>query len=331
MTLRWFVTGAAGFIGSNVCRYLLNAGHAVTGFDNFSSGKRANIDRLSSGNGPFDFIEGDVRDAAGLKTSMAEVAPDVVLHLAAQVKVQESILDYTGTNAVNVGGFLNAIAATHQVGAGRFLFASSCAVYGNNDAFPLNEDSRVDPISPYGLSKLVDEQYADVLRPTLDGMELAAFRFFNIYGPWQDAAGGYAAVIPKWIDLMLAGKRPVIFGDGSATRDFIFVEDVARLIETVATFDGALPAHLYAVCTGHPTSLNDLYRKVVDGLARCGQKTSRMEPDHQPWRDGDIVHSLGDPSRAVALLGYRPAYDLRTGIDAILREQHGLVPVEPAV
>lgn len=324
MPHKWFVTGAAGFIGSNVCRHLMDAGHIVTGFDNFVTGRRDNVDRLAGAPGAFSFVEGDIRDGAGVASAMRAAGPTRVLHLAAQVNVQESVHGYVLTDAVNVGGFLNAVEAAHAAGAGRFLYASSCALYGNNDAFPLSEESQPMPISPYGLSKLIDEQYADVLRPVLTGMDLVGFRFFNIYGPWQDATGGYAAVIPKWIELLLAGKRPIVFGDGSATRDFCFIGDLARLIEAVADHAGPPPANLFTVCSGQPTSLLDLYATIVSALRSFGHRPPSAGPEHKPWRDGDILHSLGDPGRAERLLGIRPQYSLKDGIAAILREQHGM-------
>ena len=225
MTETWLVTGAAGFIGSNLSSHLLEAGERVVGFDNFASGTKANVERLSAAEGDFAFVEGDIRDADAV--IKAARGARVVVHLAAQVAVQESIEDFAYTDSVNVGGFLNVLSAAGGAKAETFIYASSCAVYGDAPALPLPEGEPPRPLSPYAVSKLADEHYAGVIDQSLAGTALLGFRLFNIYGPWQDASGGYAAVIPKWIECCLEGRRPVMFGDGEASRDFCFVGDVA--------------------------------------------------------------------------------------------------------
>ncbi|MSO92246.1 MAG: SDR family NAD(P)-dependent oxidoreductase [Rhodospirillales bacterium] len=318
----WFVTGAAGFIGSNVVEHLLRAGETVVGFDNFATGTRKNVERLQRAGSRFTFVEGDIRDAATLERSAQGAG--AVVHLAAQVRVQESFRDYAYNNAVNVDGFLNALKAAAAARARAFIYASSCAVYGDNPALPLRETSDVRPLSPYGVSKLANEGYAAVLDPELAETTLVGLRFFNIYGPWQDARGAYAAVIAKWLEACLRGERPVMFGDGSATRDFCFVDDVARLIAGVGRTNRKRPHGIYNVGTGEKTTLTELFAALADALAASGKRLAFDSPRGEPWRAGDIVHSLADVTRARAELGFAPATDIRAGLGRILALQHGI-------
>lgn len=318
----WFVTGAAGFIGSNLAAHLLALGGRVVGYDNLSTGRRANVERLEAAGRKFTFIEGDVRDAGAVEKAMAGAS--VAVHLAAQVTVQDSIRDYVNNDSINVGGFLNALRAAGRAGVGTFVYASSCAVYGDNPDLPLAEGAPSRPSSPYGVSKLADEQYAQVLDPSFPDMTLVGLRLFNIYGPWQNAAGGYAAVIPKWIDRCLDGERPVMYGDGTASRDFCFVGDVAALIAGVGGRTGKRPHRVYNVGSGAKTTLRELFRTVVRCLGRVGRDLPFDSPERKPWREGDIVHSLAGVARARRELGFRPRVRLAAGVQKLLAEQYGL-------
>ena len=322
MSLNWLVTGAAGFIGSNLCAHLLERGHRVTGLDNLVTGNRENVDRLEAMGAPFRYIQGDIRDTDIVSDAARDA--DVVVNLAAHLIVQDSFADFRYNASVNIDGFLAVMEAAHKAGAARFVFASTCAVYGNNEALPLGEESAAEPISPYGLSKLVNEHYAAVLRDRMLPMELIGLRFFNIFGPWQDSKGGYAAVIAKWIELLLNGEEPVMYGDGSASRDFCFVGDVAALIEAIATRSEPLETPLFTVCTGTPTDLKTLYDTIVRSLEGAGAPVAFSKPRQEPWRAGDILHSVGDPRLAERTLGFRPSCSLSAGVRRILAEQYGL-------
>ncbi|MEX2642220.1 MAG: NAD-dependent epimerase/dehydratase family protein, partial [Acetobacterales bacterium] len=301
----WLVTGAAGFIGSNLSAYLLARGDRVTGLDDLSTGTEANIGRLRErGGDAFAFVRGDIRDPAAVRAVLGGV--DVVAHLAAQVSVPKSFDDPCYTDSINVAGFLSVATAAEEAGVARVIYVSSCAIYGDNPALPLAETEAPRPLSPYAVSKLANELYADTLRSRTHGPDLVGLRLFNIYGPWQDHRGGYAAVIPKWIELCAAGERPVLFGDGSATRDFCFVDDVARLIAGIGGREERTPHAVYNVGTGVATSLTDLFAGIRDALAARGVSLPFDGPGKQPPRHGDIVHSLADIGRARADLGFEP-------------------------
>jgi UDP-N-acetylglucosamine/UDP-N-acetylgalactosamine 4-epimerase len=320
--MKWLVTGAAGFIGSNLAAHLLELGDAVIGIDDFASGTRRNVDRLERTGSGFRFVEGTILDAALVTRAMA--GADAVVHLAAQVSVQRSFDDVAHTNAVNVAGFLEVHRAATAAGVPRFVYASSCAVYGDNPALPLTERSEPRPLSPYAVSKLADEHYAEALRPRNPGTDPVGLRFFNIYGPWQDHRGGYAAVIPRWIDACLRGERPILFGDGSATRDFCYVGDLAAVIAHIGRHGVTGPHRLFNVGTGIATSLDELYRAVARALAMRGVRPPEQGPEHRPWRAGDILHSRGDVARMRRDIGKPAATDLVGGIGKLLEEQYGL-------
>ena len=322
MTETWLVTGAAGFIGSNLSSLLLEAGERVVGFDNFATGKKANVERLGAAGGDFTFVEGDIRDSGAVMKAARDAR--AVVHLAAQVAVQESIRNFAYSDSVNVGGFLNVLSAAGGAEAETFIYASSCAVYGDNPALPLTESELPRPLSPYAVSKLADEHYAGVIGQSLAGTSVAGFRFFNIYGPWQDAGGGYAAVIPKWIECCIEGRRPVMFGDGGATRDFCFVGDVAALIAEMGKRPGAQPLGVYNVGTGTETTLGHLYDTITGALRDKGINLPFDAPEQKPWRDGEIMHSRADITLARDELGFQADVDLAEGIRRMLSEQYGL-------
>lgn len=321
MPQTWLVTGAAGFIGSNVCARLLQDGDRVVGIDNFTTGKVENVARLEKLGGQFSFVRGDVRDPGVLVRAAGRA--DVVVHLAAQVAVQRSIENFTENDAINVGGFLNVLAQVGDLSAAAFIYASSCAVYGDNPNLPLAETMRPNPLSPYGLSKLVNELYAGLLDGRMAGTRLVGFRFFNIYGPWQDASGGYAAVIPRWIELCLKGERPIMFGDGTASRDFCFVDDVARLISLAGRMPDKLPHGIYNVGSGRATELRALFAAIVEAVRASGVTVPFDDPETHPWRSGDIVHSLADTSKTQRELGFSADTSLQEGLRVLLHEQYG--------
>lgn len=301
--MKVLVTGGAGFIGSHSVECLLAGGHHVRVLDNLSSGRRENLpdhDHL-------EFLRGDVRDAAN--TAAACAGMDACLHLAAQVSVTRSIEDPPQSAEHNILGHVCMLHAARGAGIRRFVFASSAAVYGDPESLPLHEDSRLAPMSPYGLEKRVDEQYAALFRD-LHGFSSLGLRYFNVYGPRQDPASPYAGVISRFTERLLNGQRPVVFGDGGQTRDFIYVADVARANAAALASDATGVCN---VATGQSTSLLQL----LDVLARITGRAA--EPDFEPAREGDIRHSLGDPGRLGSLLGVQAGYTLEEGLNELVR------------
>jgi UDP-N-acetylglucosamine 4-epimerase len=323
----WFVTGAAGFIGSNLCAHLLRNGHEVVGLDNFSTGTPANIARVAAlGGSRFQFVEGDILDKLLLERTIVPSA--VMAHLAAQVSVQHSLDDVAYTNSINVAGFLAAHSAAATVGVRKFLYASSCAVYGDNTDLPLSEDAVPRPLSPYAVSKLVNEYYAEVLCQRYPELDAIGLRFFNIYGPWQDHRGGYAAVVPRWIDALMCGERPILFGDGGATRDFLFVGDLAATLERIGTSETISDRRrVFNIGTGAATSLIELYEVICSELHKCGVSLPQGGADFRAWRTGDIVHSRADITRIKDASCIVASTTLARGVANILDEQYGLRPI----
>lgn len=319
MSKTWFVTGAAGFIGSHLCAQLLAGGARVIGFDDFSTGNRVNVDRAAAvAPAAFEMIEGDIRDRGAVDAAISSA--DVVVHLAAQVSVPASFVDPIVSDSINVGGFLNVLTAAGEAMAATFVFASSCAVYGDNPALPLNEDARPRPMSPYAVSKLSNEYYARALAPSYPATRMVGLRLFNVFGPWQNAEGGYASVIPRWLALCAGGNRPDVYGDGTATRDFCYVGDVANFIETVGTSDAPVNA-VYNVGSGTATDLMELFAIISKTLRRHGVDLDFASPAIKPDRPGDILHSYADVSRAAADLGCRAAVSIEQGITKIVETQ----------
>lgn len=322
---RWLVTGCAGFIGSNLAAYLLERGHMVSGLDNFFSGKRANIDRLEKQYGNrFTFNEGDINDRRAL--SLALDGCGTIAHLAAQVSVVRSIDMPEETHEVNTTGFMSVIQEASKAGTNRLVYASSCAVYGDNDALPLKEDSELRPMSPYSSSKLANEAYASGFAVVAPELTMTGLRFFNIFGAWQDAAGGYAAVIPKWIGLLMEGREPVLFGDGSATRDFCHVDNVCEAISLAAERDPQSSNPVFNIATGVAKPLGTLYETIVSALRDHGVDVQHREPRKEPPRPGEILHSHGSPDRAEEVLGFRPKIGLDEGLRRTLAQEYGLTP-----
>ncbi len=319
----WLVTGSAGFIGSNLCARILAGGGNVVGLDNFATGKQENVARvMAEAGGRYRFIDGDICDrqlVAGLLQGI-----DAVVHLAAQGSVQKSFADVGHNNRQNIDGFVSVLSAAGEKGVPRFIYASSCAVYGDTEELPIGEGLCPRPLSPYASSKLLNDLLAGNLRHLYPATSFSGLRFFNIFGPWQDPLGDYAAVIPRWIDRCISGQRPIVFGDGSATRDFCYVGNVCDLVIRVGSGQAGPAQGVYNVASGTATSLTALCTAVLDALRGRGVALPFDGPEHLPWREGDIVHSLGDIKSAQRDLGFSPALDLRQGIDAILDEQYRL-------
>jgi len=323
LTGTWLVTGGAGFIGSNLCASILASGGNVVGLDNLSTGKRENVDRLLGiAPGRYRFVEADVCDRQQVFALLDGV--DTVVHLAAQGSVQKSFADVAYNNRQNVDGFVSVLTAAADKGVPRFIYASSCAVYGDTQDLPIRESHCPHPLSPYASSKLMNDLLAQNLAHLYPKTKISGLRFFNIFGPWQDPYGAYAAVIPRWIDRCMSGQQPIVFGDGSATRDFCYVGNVCDLVIRIGRGQAGEARGVYNVASGKATSLASLCDTVMDVLRRGGVQMSFAGPEQLPWKDGDIVHSLGDIGLAGQALGFTPMVGLRDGIEAIIKEQYSL-------
>ena len=320
---RFLVTGVAGFIGSHLLERLLVLGQDVVGLDNFETGRRQNLADVRARVGEeawsrFSLIEGDIADAD--TAAHAVEGADVVLHQAALGSVPRSIADPMRTHRANIDGFLTMLLAARDAAVGRFVYASSSSVYGDHPGLPKVEAETGRPLSPYATTKVVDELYADVVARTY-GTTVVGLRYFNVFGPRQDPDGPYAAVIPRWIGELLAGKRPTIHGDGATTRDFCFVDNAVQAnLLAATTTDGEALNQAYNVAVGERTSLNELFRLIRDGLAsRTGSsRLAALEPVYDDFRPGDVQHSLADVGKAVRRLGYRPDFTLPEGLDVTL-------------
>lgn len=296
----FLVTGGAGFIGSHLVDAIVQRGDQVRVLDNFSTGDRANLQQAPSS----DIIEGDVRDLSVVRHAMRGV--DFVLHLAARVSVSESISDPTGTHAVNVDGTFNILDTARELGVRRVVFSSSCAVYGDNPDQPLSENAATQPLSPYAASKLIGEVYCQTFSRTYN-LPTVCLRYFNIYGPRQNPAGDYAAVIPKFGQRIASGQPPLIYGDGLQTRDFVHVRDVVRA-NLLACDSPAAVGQVFNIASGHGLSLLDL----IGAFSQL--RGQSIEPQHLPERPGDIKHSCGDGGRIAAALGFYPQMTLQEGL-----------------
>lgn len=305
------VTGAAGFIGSNLTDALLNAGHAVVGLDNFSTGKRENLAHLNS-TGEFTLIEGDIRDRATCEKACKGV--DVVFHEAALGSVPRSINDPMTTTDVNIGGFVNMLFASKEAGIKRFVYAASSSTYGDSKALPKVEDQIGKPLSPYAITKYVNELYAGNFHD-LYGIDCVGLRYFNVFGRRQDPNGAYAAVIPKFAQALMSHQAPTINGDGTYSRDFTYIDNViqANLLAGFTTSKTALNT-VYNVACGERTTLNELFYGLRTALGKFDPATLGISPIYGPNRGGDIPHSLADISKIKKLLGYEPKVRVQSGI-----------------
>ena len=303
MTKKVLVTGGAGFIGAHLVRALVDRGYGVRVLDNFSSGRRENLDGL-----PVEIIVGDVTEAATVRRAMETMTH--VIHLAALPSVARSLSDPLLTHRVNVTGTLEVLVAARACGVQRLVFASSSSVYGDAGSGPRREDWPPAPLSPYGVSKLAAEKYCLAFYAAY-GLETTALRYFNVFGPRQDPHSEYAAVIPKFITAWLSGRRPVIYGDGEQTRDFTYVDNVVQ--GTLLALEGEeAVGQVFNLAMGRQTSLNQLAQLLREII---GVRSNELMPEHSAPRPADIRHSTADISRARAVLGYAPDVDLRRGLE----------------
>lgn len=311
---RWLVTGAAGFIGSNLVETLLAANQTVVGFDCFSTGKRTNLPALSvpGAQKRFSFIEGDVRSLESCRVACRDV--DYILHQAAQVSVPASMINPMETHEANVTGFLNVLMAARESKVRRVVYASSCSIYGDSEKLPLTEDQPGRPLSPYAASKLADEVYAGTFAKAY-GQESIGLRYFNVFGPRQDPKGVYAAVIPQWVTAMIQNTPIRIYGDGSTTRDFCFIANVVQANLLAATANlGASRHETINVAVNARTSLSELFELLrIQLLPECPHLRD-YRPIHEDFRPGDIRHSQADISKARRLLGYEPTHSVERGL-----------------
>ena len=305
------VTGGAGFIGSNLCEALLEKANKVVCLDNFATGKRENLEELLK-NSNFTLIEGDIRKLEDCLKATKDV--DYVLHQAALGSVPRSIKDPITSNDVNVSGFLNMLVAARDNGVQRFVFAASSSTYGDSESMPKVEDVIGKPLSPYAITKYVNELYADIFSKTY-GLETIGLRYFNVFGRKQDPNGAYAAVIPKFVSQLMKGESPVINGDGNHSRDFTYIDNViqANLLSLVTTNKKAINT-VYNVAYGDRNTLNDLMGYLKEYLSEYDSKISTIEVVYGPNRAGDIPHSHASVDKAKENLNYNPQFTLQQGL-----------------
>ncbi len=317
----WLVTGAAGFIGSNIVQTLLELAQTVVGLDNFATGDRKNLDEVKAGVGAtrwknFKFINGDIRELNTRRRACRAV--DFVLHQAALGSVPRSLKDPLATHESNVNGFLNMLLAARDNSVQRFVYASSSAIYGDHPKLPKVEDVIGRPLSPYAATKYVNELYASVFARCY-GIQTLGLRYFNVFGPRQDPDGPYAAVIPKWIAAMMKNEPVFINGDGETSRDFCYVDNAVQMNLLAAT--AAKPEavnQVYNVALNERTSLNDLFAMLRERLLAHYPHLGKYKPVYRPFRAGDVRHSQANIQKAKRLLGYAPTHRLEQGLDAAL-------------
>ena len=305
------VTGGAGFIGSNLCQAFLESANTVICLDNFVTGKRENIAHLVS-NECFTLIEGDIRNLADCEKAVKGV--DYILHQAALGSVPRSIKDPITTNDVNIGGFLNMLVASRDAGVKRFVYAASSSTYGDSESMPKVEHTIGKPLSPYAITKYVNELYADIFHTTY-GLDTIGLRYFNVFGRKQDPNGAYAAVIPKFVSQLMAGESPVINGDGNYSRDFTYIDNVIQMnVLALTTQNKDALNQVYNTAFGERATLNDLIASLKDNLSKYDAKINDIAITYGPLRAGDIPHSLASIDKAKSLLNYNPQFSLQQGL-----------------
>ena len=311
----WLVTGVAGFIGSNLLEMLLKLNQTVIGLDNFATGYQKNLDEVRTlvtdeQWQSFTFIEGDIRDVNSCLTASKNV--DYVLHQAALGSVPRSIADPITTNSANITGFLNMLEAAKQNNVTSFVYAASSSTYGDHPALPKVEENIGNPLSPYAVTKYVNELYADVYSRTY-GFKCIGLRYFNVFGRRQDPDGAYAAVIPKWTASMIKGEQVFINGDGLTSRDFCYIENTVQMNILAATAQDDAKAHVYNVAVGDRTTLNDLFSSIKSALIASDVEITQ-NAEYRDFRAGDVRHSQADVSKAIKNLGYTPSHRIQDGI-----------------
>ncbi len=306
------ITGGAGFIGSNISEKLITQNNKIICFDNFSTGKRENIEKLL-GHENYSLIEGDIRDLEACKKATKGV--DIILHQAALGSVPRSIKDPITTNEVNISGFLNMLVAAKDNNVKRFVYAASSSTYGDSKQLPKVEENIGSPLSPYAVTKYVNELYAKVFS-SLYGLEIIGLRYFNVYGRKQDPNGAYAAAIPKFVKAYINYEAPTIHGDGTQTRDFTYIDNVIQANELAATTSNADALNqVYNVACGEETILNDLLDQVKTLLTKFDSKISEVSPVHIQERQGDVRYSLASIEKAKRYLGYKPTHTFAQGLE----------------
>jgi len=313
---RILITGGAGFIGSNLCDYFINKGYYVACLDNFATGHKHNIEHLLS-NERFELIEGDIRDMDTCLKATKE--KDFVLHQAALGSVPRSIQDPITSNEVNVSGFLNMLVASRDNGIKRFVYAASSSTYGNSEALPKVEDVIGKPLSPYAITKYVNELYADVFSRTY-GLETIGLRYFNVFGRRQDPNGAYAAVIPKFVTQLMHHESPVINGDGTYSRDFTYIDNVIQMNELAMTTQNKEALNtVYNTAFGDRVTLNDMVNLLKENLSKYDASISEVTVVYGANRVGDIPHSLASIEKAKRLLNYNPTYSFSFGLQEAVK------------
>lgn len=314
----WLITGVAGFIGSNILETLLQADQTVVGLDNFSTGFQHNLDEVKSLITPaqwnrFRFINDDIRNLDTCHEACLGV--DYVLHQAALGSVPRSLENPINTNANNITGFLNMLAASRDARVSRFVYAASSSTYGDHPGLPKHEDVIGHPLSPYAVTKYVNELYADVFNRCYNFASIG-LRYFNIFGPRQDSNGAYAAVIPKWFNALAKKKHAQINGDGETSRDFCYIDNAvqANILAACASEEKA-HGQVYNIAFGQRTTLNELFFMIRDHVSKANPDAAVIRPVYADFRPGDVRHSLADISKAKELLGYEPAYSVTQGLE----------------
>lgn len=316
VTSKILITGGAGFIGSNLCDHFISKGYEVVCLDNLSTGFYNNIKHLTE-HPDFTFIEGDIRNLEVCKSAVTGC--DYVLHQAALGSVPRSINDPITTNDVNIGGFLNMLVAAKEEKVKRFVFAASSSTYGDSKISPKEEDKIGKPLSPYAITKYVNELYADVFHKTY-GLNYIGLRYFNVFGQRQTPNGAYAAVIPKFVSQFMNGEAPVINGDGSFSRDFTYIKNVIHMNErALQTENPEALNQIYNTAFGKTTSLNELVELLKSELSSYDENIKNIEPVYGPERKGDIPHSLASIDKAKNLLEYDPVYSIKDGIQESIK------------
>lgn len=314
---RWLVTGAAGFIGSHLVETLLGLGQTVVGLDNFATGHQSNLDDVRESVGEqawqrFTFFEADICNLDACRE--ASSGADYILHQAALGSVPRSIEDPVVTNRANIDGFLTMLLAARDAGVKRFVYAASSSTYGDHPQLPKVEDQIGKPLSPYAVTKYVNELYADVFARTY-GMQCIGLRYFNVFGPRQDPQGAYAAVIPRWFEGLCQGVPPQINGDGETSRDFCFIDNTVQANLLAATTETSEAINqVYNVAVGGRTTLNELFAYIRDLLAQADAGIAQINPAYREFRSGDVRHSQADISKACQLLGYEPTHTVTQGL-----------------
>lgn len=305
------ITGGAGFIGSNLCEYFLDLGQKIICLDNFSTGHRSNLEECLK-NPNFKLIEGDIRNLVDCK--LATEGVDYVLHQAALGSVPRSINDPITTNGVNISGFLNMLVAARDAKVKRFIYAASSSTYGDSEGLPKVEVVIGKPLSPYAITKYVNELYAEIFSRTY-GLETIGLRYFNVFGRKQDPNGAYAAVIPKFVMQLMKHESPVINGDGNYSRDFTYIDNVIQMNELAMKCQNSEAVNtVYNTAFGDRNTLNDLVRYLKEYLSEYDSKIAEVEIIYGENRAGDIPHSLASIEKAKTMLGYAPKYSLQKGL-----------------